>query len=405
MTGWWTGIILVAQQATEPSLVQIDRSFVALLGGLIAACAGAWLLGTARRTGGQAWGAILSMAGLSAVLVAGWRMTPTQLMAAAMVMMFCGLYLILSTGYRGRVVGMLMAAASVMILASQISGPWRSQLQDVHDIAFWVVGAVLVIASLATVSSHSAIYSAIWFALALLSTGALMLVQGAQFLGIATVAVYAGAIVVTFLFVLMLAQPEGLAFYDRISWGHLSMLLAAGAAAVLTGLVVQGIGEGASRISGEQVVAPEIEDRVTKMLVELQPDSVQPDDAQRWKLRSVRWVPQSSPPALRVTVGHNQPGGLTVDQRRQWSERLQSELGQLPVPAVVGSGNWQVQLSDNDVFAKDHVALLGRNLFGRHLLAVELAGVLLFIALVGAVAMAAIRPSPISGYAGRAGNG
>ncbi len=53
----------------------------------------------------------------------------------------------------------------------------------------------------------------------LLGTAGLFLFQGAQFLSIATVAVYAGAIVVTFLFVLMLAQPEGHAFYDRIGWG------------------------------------------------------------------------------------------------------------------------------------------------------------------------------------------
>ena len=41
---------------------------------------------------------------------------------------------------------------------------------------------------------------------------------GAQFLAVATVVVYAGAILVTFLFVLMLAQPEGTRLYDRVSW-------------------------------------------------------------------------------------------------------------------------------------------------------------------------------------------
>ncbi len=39
--------------------------------------------------------------------------------------------------------------------------------------------------------------------------GRAVLVPGAQFLGVATVVVYAGAILVTFLFVLMLAQPAG----------------------------------------------------------------------------------------------------------------------------------------------------------------------------------------------------
>ena len=83
-----------------------------------------------------------------------------------------------------------------------------------------MVFAVITVASAAaTIASRSPVYSAIWFAVSLLGTAGLLLLQGAQFLGIATVAVYAGAIVVTFLFVLMLAQPEGHAYYDRVSWG------------------------------------------------------------------------------------------------------------------------------------------------------------------------------------------
>ena len=61
-------------------------------------------------------------------------------------------------------------------------------------------------------------YCAVWFALSLLGTAGLFLFQGAQFLGVATIVVYAGAILVTFLFVLMLAQPTGRAYYDRLCW-------------------------------------------------------------------------------------------------------------------------------------------------------------------------------------------
>ena len=70
----------------------------------------------------------------------------------------------------------------------------------------------------AAVTFRNPVYCAIWFALSLLGTAGLFLFQGAQFLGVATVVVYAGAILVTFLFVLMLAQPAGSAFYDRLSW-------------------------------------------------------------------------------------------------------------------------------------------------------------------------------------------
>jgi NADH-quinone oxidoreductase subunit J len=48
-----------------------------------------------------------------------------------------------------------------------------------------------------------------------LSTAGLFVLAGAQFLAAGTVIVYAGAIIVTFLFVIMLAQVEGKAVYDR----------------------------------------------------------------------------------------------------------------------------------------------------------------------------------------------
>ena len=40
-----------------------------------------------------------------------------------------------------------------------------------------------------------------------------------------------------------------------------------------------------------------------------------------------------------------------------------------------------------DLLAENHVARLGGELFGRHLLAVEVAGVLLLVALVGSIAI------------------
>jgi len=66
-----------------------------------------------------------------------------------------------------------------------------------------------------------------------------LLVLGAQFLGVATIVVYAGAILVMFLFVLMLAQPTGMASYDRVSS---EPLLSAVAGAMLLGLLTLAIG-------------------------------------------------------------------------------------------------------------------------------------------------------------------
>jgi NADH-quinone oxidoreductase subunit J len=67
------------------------------------------------------------------------------------------------------------------------------------------------------VTARSPVHSALWFATVVLASSGLFLLLGAPFLAAGTVIVYAGAIIVTFLFVIMLAQAEGIAPYDRAS--------------------------------------------------------------------------------------------------------------------------------------------------------------------------------------------
>ena len=80
------------------------------------------------------------------------------------------------------------------------------------------IGIVTIVAAVATISCRSPVYCAIWFGMTLAGTAGLFLLAGAEFLAVATIVVYAGAILVTFLFVLMLSQPEGHTTYDRRSW-------------------------------------------------------------------------------------------------------------------------------------------------------------------------------------------
>ena len=138
-----------------------------------------------------------------------------EMIGAATVLGALGLWLMLPRGGSpGRMLGVVLGMAALGLFASQIPwvGDWAS------GSVFYILAAVTVIAAVATVTLRNPVYCAIWFALSLLGTAGLFLFQGAQFLGVATIVVYAGAILVTFLFVLMLAQPQGQAFYDRISW-------------------------------------------------------------------------------------------------------------------------------------------------------------------------------------------
>ncbi len=82
---------------------------------------------------------------------------------------------------------------------------------------FHLLAFISLAAAIMMITSRNPVYSALWFALVLLGNSGLFMLQKAEFLSAATIIVYAGAIVVTFLFVIMLAQPAGTARYDRYS--------------------------------------------------------------------------------------------------------------------------------------------------------------------------------------------
>lgn len=159
------------------------------------------------------------------------------------------LLLIPGSSQRARTPGLIFAAASLVLFGL---GLGRSESLGAQ-LSFWVLAALTVGSAGAAIAMRSAVYSAIWFAVSLLGTGGLFCLQNAQFLGVATVVVYAGAIVVTFLFVVMLAQPEGHDAYDRISWGPLAKPVVVGSSALLLGLVLGTVGPALGVIGGKPV--------------------------------------------------------------------------------------------------------------------------------------------------------
>ena len=180
------------------------------------------------------------------------------------------------------------------------------------DVVFAILGGGTIVAAAATVTLRSPVYCAIWFGMTLLGTAGLLMFQGAQFLAVATVVVYAGAILVTFLFVLMLAQPEGRTSYDRLSW---EALISATTGAVMVGILT---------ITVAKVLAV---------------------------------APGQAPAKVQDVERHEGRG----------------------------------------VLADAHVARLGQELFDRHAVAVQVAGTLLLVALVGAAVIVARSKGPLLG--------
>src|SRR6195952_1487580 len=77
-----------------------------------------------------------------------------------------------------------------------------------EQIAFWILAPLALLGALGMVFAKGAVHSALWLVLTMLCLGCLYMVEGAQFLGFAQIIVYTGAIMMLFLFVLMLTGRE-----------------------------------------------------------------------------------------------------------------------------------------------------------------------------------------------------
>lgn len=112
----------------------------------------------------------------------------------------------------GAIAGGLALAAAVFFLWR-----WGTGAAWPEKVLFYAFALVAVTGGLMLVTQRNPVYAALSFALVILSTCGLFLLQGASFLAAATIIIYAGAIVVMFLFVIMLAQQEGWSLADRRS--------------------------------------------------------------------------------------------------------------------------------------------------------------------------------------------
>lgn len=176
-----------------------------------------------------------------------------------------------------------------------------------RDIVFCVFSLIAICGAVLTITSHNPVYGALWFAAATLGVCGLFLMGLAPFLAAATVIVYAGAIVVTFLFVMMLAQQHGYTEYDSKASQPLAAIVVA--IALLGGVL------GASSSGPEEGAV----------------------------------LAKDGEPAVGKTMAN--------------------------------------PLSESEDRATDSMRDLGRSLFGDYLFAVELAGTVLMLAAIGAIAI------------------
>ncbi len=126
---------------------------------------------------------------------------------------FAVCWLMPSTRQRPRILGGLAALAAILMMQAMLLPPAGDY---VRSVLFFVFAAAAVISAGLMITDRNPVYAALWFALVTLAVCGLFLLNAAPFLSASTIIVYAGAIIVTFLFVIMLAQQSGTATsYDQ----------------------------------------------------------------------------------------------------------------------------------------------------------------------------------------------
>jgi NADH-quinone oxidoreductase subunit J len=75
-------------------------------------------------------------------------------------------------------------------------------------VIFWVLGPLMVLAALGLLFARKAVHAALCIAFVMVNLGVLYIVQQADFLGIVQIFVYTGAVMMFFLFVLMLVGVD-----------------------------------------------------------------------------------------------------------------------------------------------------------------------------------------------------
>lgn len=259
---------------------------------------------------------------------------------------------------------------------------------------FYVFSAIALGSAIRVISHPRPVYAALYFVLTVLASSSLYLLLGAEFMAFALIIIYAGAILITYLFVIMLAtqapteeQADRLSSYDAyarepvvaVVTGFLLL-------AVLTGLIGRGVGrvERAAAPPSAEFLA-EVPGRVIDSL-----DRHGAFDDGRLVKPSEAWVGDqvdnlsvglvellvNDPDAVRSGIDHSGSRFDSLFQGEQRTELASLEAGgkvTVNIPAEVRVEN---------------IDRVGWDLIAGHPMALELAGVILTMAMLGAVVLA-----------------
>jgi NADH-quinone oxidoreductase subunit J len=314
---------------------------------------------------------------------------------------FVAIYLLLPKARRLPALWGGAVAALALVLGATIL--LRTETLAAETLLFYAFSGIAILAGGMMITQSNPVHAALSFALVILSTCGLFLLQAAPFLMAATIIVYAGAIVVTFLFVIMLAQQEGASSADQLSR---EPFLAALAGCVLMASLVCILKKtyDTREIDSVLLELQQISEAKDAKEIDLLLGIPRPAKVRELTLPLVTRLQQyfTDEDAQAATeVGYIQTTWLHKqhEELKKYSKSVHAAL------KVKRDASGSIRLHDvpgkKDKDAPSHfapgklpannVAALGRTLFTDYLVPVEMAAMLLLIATIGAIVIAGRR--------------
>jgi NADH-quinone oxidoreductase subunit J len=275
-------------------------------------------------------------------------------------------------GTSPQVLGGLIAAVGVGLVYLAVSAKAVDHLPNFN---FYIFSFIAIGAGLRVISHPRPVYAALYFILAILASSGLYVLLSAEFLAFALIIVYAGAILITYLFVIMLATeaptaeaPEALADYDKYSREPVFATLAGFVlVAALTTILARGAGH---------LAAPDVHGDPNAALLAQLPKKVEN------ALGAARDPRDPSRPLLQdgERLAQNAKGEYVIDEVNRTATVVKptGPGRDGPTRLVELPGGLEVTNTEGVAFT----------LLNGHPGSIEIAGVILLMAMLGAVVLA-----------------
>lgn len=277
------------------------------------------------------------------------------------------------------IVGGLLLAASFGLAALLLGLKAGDSGEALPNFFFYPFAAIGLGAALRMITHNRPVYSALYFIMTIIASCGMYLLLSAEFMAFALVIIYAGAILITYLFVIMLAtqaptgeQDEMLDEVDAVAREpYLASAIGFVLVGLLTAAMFRGIGD--LPAPGNGMTQAQAQNQVLENL----PKKIDKELARQDLL----------PEGWRVMRDHETGKAvIDVDARTITLELIDGKDSHgdpnIVATRVLTSEEWPESLSANNLDR------LGYNLLNDHPMMIEIAGIILLMAMLGATVLA-----------------